>query len=243
MRASRIAKEELLRLKDISMNSNPSPWHQTINQNHRKIASLNCAGLLPHLKDLKVDPKLMQADTLALQEISLAEDHVIPLFSGFTMQVAGRGRGKGVATLQKDGGNWEEIGKSESKMQILKSTSKNLDVINVYRSSNKSLVEAADGIAEMVDAKNPTIIIGDFNVCVKKNYNNVITKRLENLGFHQLVQEATHIEGNVIDHVYWKNVNSIWEHPLIEHYSPYFSDHDSQLITLKLVRQEMLFDH
>ena len=123
----------------------------------------------------------------------------------------------------------------------MKSSLKNLDVINVYRSHNKSLVEAANLIIENINTKKPTLIIGDFNVCVRKNRNNAITHSLSNLGFVQMTNEATHIEGNIIDHVYWMNVDGTWEDPTIEHYSPYFSDHDAQLITLTLVRTTTIF--
>ena len=106
----------------------------------------------------------------------------------------------------------------------------------VYRSNNRSLVEAANLIIKHINTKKPTLIIGDFNVCAKRNKNNVITQSLANLGFVQLTKEATHIEGNQIDHVYWKDVGGTWEDPNIERYSPYFSDHDAQLISLRLVR-------
>ena len=242
LRASRLAKAELERLKKISMNLNPTPWHQRGHLNQMKVASLNCCDLLPHLRDLQIDPKLKEADIIALQETSLAEDHTIPSLDEFTMQVAGRGRGKGVATLQKDGTNWEEIGKCESRMQILKSESQNLDVINVYRSSDKSLIEATEFLLKFVNVKKPTLIIGDFNVCAKRIENNAITQRLSCLGFQQLVKEATQVQGNVIDHVYWRDVNETWEIPIIERYSPYFSDHDAQLITLTLVRTKNNFN-
>ena len=218
------------------MNLNPTPWLQKSNLNQIRIASLNCAGLLPHLKDLQVDSKLKEADVIALQETSLDPDHTIPSINGFMMQVAGRGKGKGVAMMQKDGGNWEEIGNFGSKMQILKCTSRNLDVINVYRSNNKSLKEATELLRGFIDANKPTLIVGDFNVCARTNRNNVITHSLINLGFVQLAKEATQIEGNTIDHVYWMNVGRTWEDPIIERYSPYFSDHDAHLITLTLVR-------
>ena len=126
-------------------------------------------------------------------------------------------------------------------MQIMKSSSHNLDVINVYRSHDKSLVEAADFLIEIINPKKPTLIIGDFNVCARRNKNNVITQSLANLGFSQLINEATHIEGNMIDHVYWKDVGGKWMDPIIEQYCPYFSDHDAQLISLRLVRTESIF--
>ena len=236
LRASKIAKAELDRLNKISMNNNPTPWYQTNHQVQTKIASLNCAGLLPHLKDLKVDPKLKEADLIALQETSLDPEHTIPSIDGFLMKVAGRGKGKGIATLHKDDLDWEVTKCSENNLQIMKSSTQNLDVINVYRSQNKSLGEAANIIIERIDTKKPTLIIGDMNVCAKRNKNNVITQGLANLGFVRLTKEATHIEGNQIDHVYWKDVGGTWEDPNIERYSPYFSDHDAQLISLRLVR-------
>ena len=174
LRASRLAKAELERLQLISMNLNPTPWHQKDHLEEMKVASLNCCGLLPHLKDLQVDPKLKEADLIALQETSLADDHMVPSFDRFTLQVAGRGRGKGVATLQKDGANWEEIGMFENKIQILKCTSQNLDVINVYRSHDKSLSESAHLLLKIVDTRKSTLIIGDFNVCARRNKDNVI---------------------------------------------------------------------
>ena len=241
LRASRVAKNELLRLNEISMNKNPTPWHKTFHQVHKKIMSLNCAGLLPHLKDLIVDPNLKEADLIALQETSLNPEHIIPSINGLMMKVAGRGKGKGIATLHKDVFDWEVVEKAENNIQIMKSSLKNLDVINVYRSHNKSLVEAANLIIENINTKKPTLIIGDFNVCVRKNRNNAITHSLSNLGFVQMTNEATHIEGNIIDHVYWMNVDGTWEDPTIEHYSPYFSDHDAQLITLTLVRTTTIF--
>ena len=118
----------------------------------------------------------------------------------------------------------------------MRHSSSNLDVINVYRSQDTSLVEAADLLTEVINIDKSTLIIGDFNVCVKRNKHNVITQRLTNFGFHQLSTEATQIEGQIIDHVYWKDVGGTWADPIIERYSPYYSDHDAHLISLKLVR-------
>ena len=45
--------------------------------------------------------------------------------------------------------------------------------------------------------------------------------------------QATHVMGGLIDHAYWKDTGNIWQTPVIETYSPYFTDHDAILITLK----------
>ena len=57
---------------------------------------------------------------------------------------------------------------------------------------------------------------------------------MEKLGFEQLVKKATHVMGGLIDHVYWKDPTDTWQTPVIETYSPYYSDHDTILITLKM---------
>ena len=87
-------------------------------------------------------------------------------------------------------------------------------------------------IEEMIDHFKTTLITGDFNVCLKKNSNNELTRKMEKVGFNQLVDRATHVEGGHIDHVYWRDFNGDWTKPVLEFYSPYYSDHDGILVTL-----------
>ena len=84
-----------------------------------------------------------------------------------------------------------------------------------------------------IDKDKTTLISGDFNVCAIKEEKNSISEMLQKLGFKQLMKEATHIQGGLIDHVYWKDVRSPrFEEPTVERYSPYYSDHDALLVTL-----------
>ena len=66
-----------------------------------------------------------------------------------------------------------------------------------------------------------------------KDEKNAVTKMLEGLGFKQLVKDATHVQGGHIDHCYWLDKTKEWELPHLEHYTPYYSDHDGLLVTLK----------
>ena len=92
-----------------------------------------------------------------------------------------------------------------------------------------------ESLEQRIRWNRPTIITGDFNLCFKTNSNNGVTKRLLELGFTQLVKEATHIQGGHIDHVYWRDqVSPVFQEPVLERYSPYYSDHDALLVTLKL---------
>ena len=74
--------------------------------------------------------------------------------------------------------------------------SKYYDIISVYRSSDSSEISQITfcrRLINMINSKNKTFIIGDFNLNVIDDRPNVISKELSKLGFRQLVQEPTHI--------------------------------------------------
>ena len=71
------------------------------------------------------------------------------------------------------------------------------------------------------------------NICTSKQPKNRLTRLLERMGFKMLMNEATHIQGGHIDHAYWLDPQGGWQSPTIERYSPYYSDHDSLLISLR----------
>ena len=84
----------------------------------------------------------------------------------------------------------------------------------------------------MVEADKPTLITGDFNICYLSNGNNRMSQGLAKNNFNQLVREATQIHGGHIDHAYWRDKNGLWNDPVVEHYTPYYSDHDGICTTL-----------
>ena len=87
-------------------------------------------------------------------------------------------------------------------------------------------------LREMITVKKTTIIGGDFNVCALKNQKNYITLKLKELKFHQIVKQATHIEGGLIDHLYIKQgeeTDLIWD---VEVLPKYFTDHDCIRVTV-----------
>ena len=77
-----------------------------------------------------------------------------------------------------------------------------------------------------------TVVCGDLNICYLSNRNNRIIKFLEESGFSQLMNEATHIKGGHIDHFYYKLGENIAKDPSIFRYSPYYSDHDATCATI-----------
>ena len=85
----------------------------------------------------------------------------------------------------------------------------------------------------MINEEKGTIICGDFNICYNANKNNRISKYLENTGFHQYVEEPTHIKGRHIDHFYFKPSKTFRKEPSIHRYTPYYSDHDAICATFE----------
>ena len=75
-------------------------------------------------------------------------------------------------------------------MQITKFTSKELDV---YRSSNGNSLELLNNMIAMMSPKKPSLISGDFNICIMNHQKNRMSKGLESEGFRQMIKEATHI--------------------------------------------------
>ena len=240
IRTSSIGLNELERLKSIYINENPIPWDRESSSMKRniKIASLNGNGLKSHFKDILADNKLLKADIIHIIETSLAKNECqqwnVPGFSSHYINV---GNGKGIVTYFKTKLFRHEEDIRAENMQLTKFTSYELDVVNVYRSSTGNSVELLNNILTMVENPGkPSLITGDFNICMLNHSKNRMSKGLEMQGFFQLIREATHIKGGHIDHAYWRNREEAWTWPEIELYSPYYSDHDALLITLTSVK-------
>ena len=84
-------------------------------------------------------------------------------------------------------------------------------MLNVYRSSDGNSLELLSRISEMLTMEKPTLITGDFNICMLNHEKNRLSKGLSQNGFCQMVKDATHIRGGHIDHVYWKDEHSVWK--------------------------------
>merc|ERR1711963_562799 len=97
------------------------------------------------------------------------------------------------------------------------------DYILVYKSP-KSLttLEFFQDLESLIDRTRPTIICGDFNMAPNVNTSNfeVITEMLTIAGFRQIVNQATHIKGNMLDHMYVRGI-SVISHDL---HHPHYTD-------------------
>ena len=119
-------------------------------------------------------------------------------------------------------------------MQLTKLKSSNLEVIAVYRSEQGNPSELLNHIIDLISQSANTVICGDFNICYLSQRNNKIIKYLEQNGFTQLIKEATHVKGRLLDHFYFRSSGDDRIKTSVFRYSPYYADHDAICTTLTL---------
>ena len=107
----------------------------------------------------------------------------------------------------------------------------------VYRSNQGNTVELLEHLIELITPGVNTVICGDFNICYQATRNNRVTKYLEDNGFTQLVKEATHIQGRLIDHFYMRICENDQQPTSLYRYSPFCADHDAICTTIRFQEQ------
>ena len=115
---------------------------------------------------------------------------------------------------------------------ISKLENEQIKVIGVYRSQDGDVRNLSMILRDLADSKKTVVIGGDMNLCALTQGNNLVTRSLVEMGFKQLVTEATHTDGRAIDHVYLrtsKNTRFDWT---LEHMPKYYSDHDGIGLTV-----------
>ena len=147
------------------------------------------------------------------------------------------GGGKGVAAFYKaEVFNFKNDCRLErAQMSMFESPA--VDVIVVYRSQGQNLEEIADKVDVWRNPAKLTVVCGDMNVCLKKEARNKLTVELDSMGFAQLNEEATHIGGGHIDHMYM--TREATGRATLERYSPFYSDHDALCLTLAQGEEEV----
>ena len=107
-----------------------------------------------------------------------------------------------------------------------------IDVIGVYRSQNGNINLLMEKLEALIDETKTCVIGGDMNICILSSPDNFLTRQMRGKGFLQLVNNATHIEGGLIDHVYVQTLEHCKYTWRIEDFPKYYSDHDLIGLTL-----------
>ena len=231
------ALAELKEMNERCVNRNPEPWRD--GKEGTRIAALNIMNLRNSHRYLVQDPTLKFADIVCLSETWLNEGEEDFAMEGYDVAYNSVGAGKGVAAFYK-----AEVFKVKNdcrleRAQMSMFESPAVDVIVVYRSQGQNLEEIADKVDVWRNPVKFTVVCGDMNVCLKKEERNKLTVELESMGFAQLNEEATHIGGGHIDHMYVSR--EAIGRATLERYTPFYSDHDALCLTIaKAVEEQNL---
>ena len=103
-----------------------------------------------------------------------------------------------------------------------KVSSKEFDVVNLYCSNGANKANFLKDLGSLAGAARPTFIVGDFNINFLNKPQDAILKKILSTGFKQIVSQPTHLEGGLLDHIYFKRLP--FEPKVIVNF-PYYSDH------------------
>ena len=225
------AIKELEKMNKLSVNERPTTWYdKKISQT--RISLLNCGSLRPKWTHICSDMSITLSDIICLTETWIWDDEESQKFKlqGFVNHHNAQGRGQGISVYWRRERFKHRKDLKKEKLQVTAMSSTHLDLIVVYKSPTGKDSDLCQMFQTVINPNRPTIVCGDFNLCFIEDKNCKSISCLINMGFKQLVQVSTHIEGRHIDHVY---VLDLQAH--VELYSPYYTakDHDGLLITIK----------
>ena len=227
---SAVAKKEAQRLRACAINFQTTDWDKE-SPDYVKISSLNVRSLQQHYTDLQRDEFIMKSDIICVQETWLEEDPVEPITK--LMEHYVHGRSKGIALFTRFNPICIESSQTVT-CSIIKATYVEYDVINVYRfSEGNSITQFTEELLPLLDATRTQIILGDMNIDLTKNSQNLFTRHLEQKGFQQMVERPTHMLGGLIDHVYFHSPNMEASCTLHKQHTVFWSDHTCQGIVLR----------
>ena len=222
------ALEEMHKMNARCINRNPEPWRD--GKEGTRIAALNIMNLRNNHGYLVQDPTLQFADIVCLSETWLNQGEEDFGMEGYAAAFNSVGGGKGVAAFYKAEVFHFKNDCRLERAQMSMYESPAVDVIVVYRSQGQNLDEIADKVDVWRNPAKLTVVCGDMNVCLKKEARNKLTVELESMGFAQLNEEATHIGGGHIDHMYM--TREATGRAALERYTPFYSDHDALCLTV-----------
>ena len=232
IRMDQEAKKQLEILKAKSLNNNPTVWEKDL-KDSRKVFSLNIHSLRDKMEDIKADPILKIADMVILSETWLqtntSPDDPSLQLEGFCLHLNSGGRGKGLAIYYKEDMFTPTQDIQEDNLSVSLIQGQDLSVVGVYRSAENQTL--AGDLKETIPLVGRCIVTGDFNICSTRNPDHRVFQELKNLGFRQMVTEATHVSGSKIDHVWLRDLGCESD---VKVYSPYYTskDHDALLTSV-----------
>ena len=131
------------------------------------------------------------------------------------------GNGKGCGVYYNDGLDCKKIEKYVSEeFQLVSFIHEEVQIILLYISKGANLKAVVKKLKTLCTF-GPKVVIGDVNFDFTSV--NVLSNFLFSLGLTQIVNQPTHIDGNMIDHCYVSDV--LKDNTQIEYNFPYYTDH------------------
>ena len=227
------AMEEIERLIKVSHNMNQTEWEKEQSESKLKMFFLNCRSIHNKFQNIECDLSLLKSDLIILTETWLTEENLADRYClhGYNANFNNQGRGKGIVSYYRG-----KFGSTENKnndgFSLSKIESEKIKVIGVYRSQDGNMANLINEIRNLIDTEKTTVIGGDINICGLTQRNNFVTRSLEEMGFKQLVTQATHEEGRALDHIYMRQGKTTTYDWTLEYFPKYYSDHDGVGLTM-----------
>ena len=200
-----------------------------------KILSLNALSLPGNFIEISRLIESSKCDVICLQETWLgeAEDGEAYKIENYELSLNSRGRGRGIATYMTEQ-FIELFFINNADCQMTKVGSKDIEIINIYRSRECRNIEIL--LKNLIEPTKKTIVVGDTNLNYQQQKNQRFVRMMtEELGFQQCVTQPTFdrlppVYPSLLDHVYVSS--GLKEMVKIEQKCVYFSDHDVILVSL-----------
>lgn len=199
----------------------------TLDRSSITIAHLNINSLAAHIKDLKADFILCRSDIICITETWLSHRHSdssvkIDSFNILRVDRESCYNSDQIDTSKLPYGGVCSYTSVEWSLQPLhdqyqtkriefeffnaERDSQSVLILHVYRPPWLTLKDFTRDLLQIMDKMNklPTLIVGDININIFKEPNNLLLRTLAAKDFHQVVCHPTHVSGSCIDHIYIK---------------------------------------
>ena len=150
----------------------------------------------------------------------------------YNLYLNSNGKGKGIAIYCKSNTFKHELDIKEEHMQITKFSSSIIDVVVLYRSQGGSMEKLKQHLEALDNVDKPLLVIGDFNFCFMDKSSNPTKEYLKEHNFKQIIQEPTHIGGNLLDQAHIKDVREYHKYSMEVH-SKYYTDHKALAVIVQ----------
>ena len=239
MKVNESAKQEYERLRSEALFKSES--HLAVNESSITITLLNTRSLRLHVLDITMDDRLLDNDILCLTETQCEAGSDTSFIASalqkkYTMHFNNSinkyksiayGVSNDIEVLVKE----DFDGISIFSIRKSRCSSKSFSIALLYRSPNTQVSNLIDCINYIV-GRGIDILCGDFNIDA---LDEVAYRNLkEALGSYNLkVLEPTHLDGALLDHVYFRKAFELDKHVISVVNNIYFSDHDAVTVQFR----------